>query len=333
MMKKLLLGLFLFFSFVVNAQHTFSIVAVDSITGEIGSAGATCGDSIIWPGTPGAKLISDVIPGIGAIHTQSYYLEANQINANSRMILGDTPQDIINWLVANDADFNSTIRQYGVVDYNAGHPRAAAFTGSNCFDYKNHIAGSNYSIQGNILLGQEILDSMESRFINTEGCLVEKLMAALQGANVVGADTRCSPYGTSSLSAFLRLAKPTDIANNLFIDLNVAATATGVEPIDVLQTRYNTWKSINNYNCNSSLNTNDLIFEKKITLYPNPCNNILHIQLFEQSNNDIKIVDLYGRIIYATKENNIISINTEKFESGTYIIKYGATQKKFFIVH
>jgi hypothetical protein len=42
---------------------------------------------------------------------------------------------------------------------------------------------------------------------------------------------------------------------------------------------------------------------------------------------------LYGRIIYATKENNIISINTEKFESGTYIIKYGATQKKFFIVH
>ena len=31
------------------SQHTFSIVAVDTITGEIGSAGATCGDSIIWP--------------------------------------------------------------------------------------------------------------------------------------------------------------------------------------------------------------------------------------------------------------------------------------------
>ena len=62
-------------------QHTFSIVAVDSITGEIGSAGATCGDSIIWPGTPGALIISDIIPGIGAIHTQSYHDATNQLNA------------------------------------------------------------------------------------------------------------------------------------------------------------------------------------------------------------------------------------------------------------
>ena len=44
-------------------QHTFSIVAVDTLTGEIGSAGATCGDSIIWAGTPGAYIISDILPG------------------------------------------------------------------------------------------------------------------------------------------------------------------------------------------------------------------------------------------------------------------------------
>ena len=41
----------------IFSQHTFSIVAVDTITGEIGSAGATCGDSIIWPGTAGAYII------------------------------------------------------------------------------------------------------------------------------------------------------------------------------------------------------------------------------------------------------------------------------------
>ena len=61
----------------------------------------------------------------------------------------------------------------------------------NCFDYKNHIIGDHYAIQGNILLGQSILDSMESRFLNTSGSLSEKLMASLQGAKVIGADTRC----------------------------------------------------------------------------------------------------------------------------------------------
>jgi len=67
---KLLLKIMLAFPFFGWAQHTFSIVAVDSLTGEIGSAGATCGDSIVWPGTPGAYLISDVIPGVGAIHNR-----------------------------------------------------------------------------------------------------------------------------------------------------------------------------------------------------------------------------------------------------------------------
>ena len=114
---KLLLSLFLFMPFILSAQHTFSIVAIDSITGEIGSAGATCGDSIIWPGTPGAVLISDVIPGIGAIHTQSYYTENNQLNAQNRMLAGDSPQEIINWLVANDVASNPGIRQYGIIDF------------------------------------------------------------------------------------------------------------------------------------------------------------------------------------------------------------------------
>jgi len=193
-----------------SAQHTFSIVAVDSVTGEIGSAGATCGDSIIWPGTPGAYLISDVIPGRGAIHTQSFWLATNQANARTRMLAGDSPADIMSWLRQNDAGLDPTRRQYGAVDYNGGSPRSAAFTGSNCFDYKDHITGPGYAIQGNILLGQQILDSMEARYLRTEGSLADKLMAAMQGANVVGADTRCTAEGTSSLSAFLRVAKPTD---------------------------------------------------------------------------------------------------------------------------
>ena len=102
---------------------------------------------------------------------------------------------------------------------------------------------SSSVVNGNyILLGQEILDSMESRFNNTDGCLSDKLMAAMQGAKVIGADTRCTTEGTSSLSAFLRVAKPTDHPDTLSIDLNIAGTPSGVEPIDKLQTKYNNWR-------------------------------------------------------------------------------------------
>ena len=70
-------------------QHTFSIVAIDSTTKEVGSAGATCGDAVLWPGTPGAALISDIIPGLGAIHTQSYWNEQNQDQAHQLLEQSD----------------------------------------------------------------------------------------------------------------------------------------------------------------------------------------------------------------------------------------------------
>src|SRR5688500_7631459 len=108
-MRTLYFSLLVFSFSLTRAQHTFSIVAVDSVTGEIGSAGATCGDSIVWPGTPGAKIISEIIPGKGAIHTQSYYLAANQTNAHNRMMAGDSPKQIIAWLVANDVQNDATI--------------------------------------------------------------------------------------------------------------------------------------------------------------------------------------------------------------------------------
>ena len=97
--KHLFLFLVLFVSIKTNSQHTFSIVAVDTLTGEIGSAGATCGDSIIWPGTPGAYIISDILPGVGAIHTQSFWLSSNQVNARARMQQGFSHQmkSLIGW--------------------------------------------------------------------------------------------------------------------------------------------------------------------------------------------------------------------------------------------
>ena len=151
-------------SILLQGQDTFSIVAIDSVTGEIGSAGASCvGYSSGYP--HGAIVLSDVIPGIGAIHTQAAYLQGNQQYAHDLMMLGLSPQQIIDSLVAHDAGGNNKTRQYGIVDYNNDHPRAASYTGINCQNYKNDTNNIYYSIQGNILLGQLVIDSMQTRFL------------------------------------------------------------------------------------------------------------------------------------------------------------------------
>jgi len=324
-MRTTLCTLLLIMPFIGFSQHTFSIVAIDSITGEIGSAGATCGDSIIWPGTPGALLISDVIPGIGAIHTQSYHHTTNQLNAHSRMTAGDSPQEIISWLVANDVAGNPGIRQYGVIDFNSGSPRTAAYTGSSCFDYKNHILGSNYAIQGNILLGQQILDSMEAGFNTTEGCLSDKLMAAMQGANVVGADTRCMTEGTSSLSAFLRVAKPTDDPNALFIDLNIAGTSQGVEPLDELQNKYDNWKNNNNHDCTMEGIDQPSAQDGPILIYPNPTGYLIYIKTLGITIERIEISDITGKVIInqnIPEPKETIEIVVGHLKDGEYFITY-----------
>ena len=234
------LALFLWFCQPANAQDTFSIVAVDTATGEVGSAGATCLD--VNKEGVSAIIISDVIPGKGAIHTQSFWNPSNQQNARNRMLLGDSPQDLMTWLQTNDEDGNPGIRQYGAVDIApTGEARAAAFTGASCLDAKGHRVGEHYAIQGNILLGEAVLDSMEARFLAAKGSLAERLMAAMQGANVPGADSRCLTEGVSSRSAFLRIARPGDPEEDLYLDIRVDATPFGVEPIDSLQTAFDTW--------------------------------------------------------------------------------------------
>lgn len=290
-----LLGMFII-SATISGQDTFSIVAVDTITGELGSAGASC---IGAPQIPqGCYILSDVIPGIGVIHTQASYNASNQNYARSLMLDGVPPEEMIELLVENDVGNNPAIRQYGIVDFYTGSPRTAAYTGANCLNYKNHIVGPNYTIQGNILLGQQILDSMEARFLATEGELACKLMAAMQGAKVVGADTRCINAGISSLSAFIRVAKPDDPTNELYLDINIPSTTTGVDPIDSLQVLFDL-----EINCvitgMSKSNLTD-----KFRLYPNPAGDVIHIE-FEQlpgSPYDIEIYDLAGNKVISHRE-------------------------------
>lgn len=285
----------------IEAQDTFSICAIDTVTGEVGSAGASC---IGAPQIPiGCYILSDVIPGIGVIHTQAYYLAANQNYAHQLMLEGLAPQQIVDSLVANDAQNNPGQRQYGVVNFNqfTGSASCAAYTGANCDDYKNHIIGPNYTIQGNILLGQQILDSMEVRFLATEGDLACKLMAAMQGAKVIGADTRCLDDGVSSLSSFLRVAQPSDPPNNLYLDFNVPSTPAGIDPIDSLQTLMNEWGG-----CLTS-GIGDYNMSNVITVYPNPAKNIVIIEGINEFS--FVLTDITGKEVFRTNEssNNIVT--------------------------
>ncbi len=230
-----LLLLFCLLSLPLSAQDTFSIVAVDTITGEIGSAGASC-----VGGGVGAFILSDVIEGVGAIHTQASYLSQNQQTARNRMLLGDSPQQVLDWVTTHDAQNNPTVRQYGVVDLRR-RGESAAYTGINCLDYKNHATAPGYSVQGNILLGHVIIDTMRNTFLRSPGPLADRLMATLEGAKIIGADTRCASRNTSSQSSFIKVVRIGD-GSVPYLQKVVGNTASGVDPISVLHTQFNQWK-------------------------------------------------------------------------------------------
>ncbi len=214
-----------------SAHATFSIAAVDPATGEVGSAGASC--------ISGSIILSDVHPDLGVIHTQSFWNGTNQAYARALMDAGFAPEDIIDSLVVNDAQGDPTVRQYGIVDLVDGG-RTAGFTGENCYDYKGHDLFPTFVVAGNILLGQVILDDMATAFQTTPGDLADKLMAALQAANVPGADTRCT--SKPAISAFIRVAKPGDAVSDLWMDLNVNSTTSSQNPIDLLQELYDDFR-------------------------------------------------------------------------------------------
>ncbi len=314
----LLIAIFLCCVQTTFSQDTFSIIAVDTVTGEIGGAGASCIDEGAIP--TGVLIINDIIPGRGGIHTQAYWLSGNQQNAHNRMVEGLSPQEIIDWLVENDIQNNPTKRQYGVVDTDEnGHPRVAAYTGVNCDPYKDHIIGSNYAIQGNILLGQHILDSMEMRFLNTEGSLAEKLMAALQGANVPGADTRCLNEGVSSLSAFVRVAKEDALPGDWWCDLLVPSTPYGVEPIDSLQTLFDSWLIW------TGAEDEPFVQPNRIKVFPNPATNSFTISIEKVKgvkNLNFQILTMDGRLVEEIRLKGLThEIDCSNYESGLYLYK------------
>lgn len=285
---------------------TFSICAIDMNTGEVGSAGASC--------IAGSIILSDVHPNRGIIHTQASYLAANQNYARNLMNMGLSPQQIIDSVVAHDAQNNPTVRQYGIVD-NVSSGRYANYTGVNCQNYKGHLNGVVYCIQGNILLGPQILDSMRSRFLNTTGTLATRMMAALQGAKVIGADTRCTGRGTSSISAFLRVARTTDPPSGpYYLDLNVQNTPTTRDPIDSLQVLYNNWLTTGVSNYTGEVPQTFALYQN----YPNPFNPVTTIKFDIALLSDVKV------IVYDMLGKELVLVEEARFHPGIYGVNFDA---------
>lgn len=308
------------------AQDTFSIVGVDTITGEVGSAGASCVDLIAF-GIPDPSFLGDLIPGKGAINTQASYLAGNQTNARNRMNLGDTPSQIISWLQANDVGGNQSIRQYGIAAIVSGSAQTAAHTGTNCMGYFNHVAGKNYSIQGNILLGQVVLDSMESKFKRTTGTLACKLMAALQGAKMVGADTRCAPNNSSSLFAFLKVSKPGDAYGSPYISIGVrTATNTFIEPVDSLQAIAN-----NIGLCSITTGMRKNAIGGSIVVFPNPSSTEISILNYSPyKTKRVVIRNAIGQIVIS-EEKQFENMNIADLKPGIYFAEInlsGTTERQ-----
>ena len=292
------------------SQDTFSIVAVDLSTGEIGSAGASCG--------PAASRVSDLHPGIGAIHTQGVYHSTNQVYGNMLMRRGLSPQEIIDSLVARDVEGTPNLRQYGIVKL-AGGGRSAAYTGADCPADKSHIIGSEdwyYAIQGNFLLGPEIVFNMQSGFLNSNGSLTDRLIAALQGAKVPGADKQCQPLGKSSISAFIRTARPQDTTGTLYLDLSVDDTPTAVDPIDSLQQLYDIWKLATGVpGISEEIPTTYSLTQN----FPNPFNpsTIIRYQLPTDNYVSLKVYDVLG--------SEVAVLVDEKQSAGTQEVTWNAS--------
>jgi uncharacterized Ntn-hydrolase superfamily protein len=316
-MRNITLSILFIITGIINgiSQDTFSIVAMDPITGEVGSAGASCVD-LDANNLPTDDFLGELFPGLGAINSQAYYIPANQANARARMNEGYTPSEIIEWLINNDVQNQPQFRQYGIVGKVGENIETAAYTGVATDDYKNDITGPNYSIQGNILLGEEVLNGMEAGFLNTEGDLACKLMGALQGANIVGADFRCTNNGTSSLFAFVKVAQPSDTFGNPSFLLSVRTGSTDqIEPITELQILFD-----ENRDC-ESLSLIDFDNDFPFSVYPNPSNDFVSLRALNDSETyNLTIISITGAVVYTSDFISNTGIDVSGISKGIYFI-------------
>jgi len=157
---------------------TFSIAATDGQAWGVAVASKFLGVGVAVP----AAAV-----GVGAIATQAWANLAYRPDGLALLREGKTAQQAIDALT--QADDLRDERQLGIVD---GHGNAASYTGSKCHDWAGGVTGAGYAIQGNILVGSEVVEAMQLAWLETESRapLTRRLLTALQAGDLAGGDRR-----------------------------------------------------------------------------------------------------------------------------------------------
>ncbi len=187
--------------------HTFSIVARDAQTGEIGVAVQShwfqVGVDVIWAEA-----------GVGAVATQSFIEPAYGPKGLALMRAGNDATEALAKLIK--ADPARELRQVAMVDARGG---VGAWTGSKCIQAAGDLQGASYSVQANLMEQKSVWPAMARAFESSEGEeLAERLLRALEAAQAEGGDIR----GRQSAALLVVKAKGSgEVWNDRIVDLRV----------------------------------------------------------------------------------------------------------------
>jgi uncharacterized Ntn-hydrolase superfamily protein len=158
---------------------TFSIVAADPATGEVGCA-VESKYFAIGAVTPWVRA------GVGAVAAQAMGVVArNGERTLAALALNVDPAVALEQALADDG--GRELRQLGAV---AADGRAAAFTGRDCVQWAGHLIEQGFAVQGNMLANADVLPAMRRAFLDSAAPLPERMMAALEAAQAAGGDRR-----------------------------------------------------------------------------------------------------------------------------------------------
>ncbi|MFN2532430.1 MAG: DUF1028 domain-containing protein [Pyrinomonadaceae bacterium] len=219
--------------------HTFSIVARDPQTGELGVAVQSHWFSV-GPIVPWAEA------GVGAVATQSFVDPSYGKNGLDLMRSGRSAPETLRQLLAKDD--GREVRQVAMID---SQGRVDAWTGRNDIQQAGHIVGNNFSVQANLMLNNKIWPAMARAFESAKGDLADRMLAALDAGQAAGGDIR----GRQSAAIIVVTGKPTGMAwKDRIFDLRVDDST---EPLKELRRLVTLQRAYNH------MNAGDLAVEKK----------------------------------------------------------------------
>lgn len=211
--------------------HTFSIVARDSITGEMAVAVQShwfnVGSTVSWGEA-----------GVGVVATQSFTNKSFGLRGLELLKQGKSSEEALAILLSDDS--GKDFRQVAILDKLG---RVATHTGSKCIDVAGHANGENFSVQANMMLNDKVVPAMEKAWKEKSTLpLAERMIEVLKAAQEVGGDIR------GKQSAALLVVAPAVSKtpwNDRLIDLRVDDATEPIQEIARLLMVYRGFEHVN----------------------------------------------------------------------------------------